>query len=69
MISLSPDSLLSMRMIVGLGNLTQIYDRRIFLIYAFKYYPVTRLPDREIALPDWYTVTDDPARVLQFCVT
>ena len=38
---------------------------RFFLIYVVKYYPVTRLPDREISLPDCYPVIYYPARVLQ----
>ena len=41
---------------------------RIFLIYVLKYYPVTRLPDREISLPDCYPVICYPARVLQSLV-
>ena len=38
---------------------------RFSLIYVVKYYPVTRLPDREISLPDYYPVIYYPARVLQ----
>ena len=35
------------------------------LIYLLKGYPITRLPDREISLPDCYPVINYTARVLQ----